>query len=57
MMRDGLFKVGAEQEQYLKEWLQEVESKAHAPEEFVSGSFERHLPVWEELLRNSSRPF
>jgi hypothetical protein len=56
MMRDGLFEVGAEQEQYLKECLQEVESKVHAPEEFVSGSFKRHLPVWEELVRDSSRP-
>jgi hypothetical protein len=40
----------------LIEWLRRVEEKVHPVEEFVAGSFGRHVAALEELLENSARP-
>jgi hypothetical protein len=36
-------------------WLEEVDRHILAENEFVAGGFGRHLPAWEELLRESKR--
>ncbi|GAQ83242.1 reverse transcriptase [Klebsormidium nitens] len=48
--------ISAMLEKELTAWLKSVEGKVHPVEHFVAGSFGRHVPVWEELLKDSSRP-
>jgi hypothetical protein len=47
--------LSAEEKADLEDWLQNVHTHTHDPEQFVVGSFNRHLPAWEELLRGSKR--
>jgi hypothetical protein len=39
----------------IEDWLRNVNEHTLDPEEFVAGSFNRHLPAWEELLKGSTR--
>lgn len=48
--------ISAMQVEELAAWLKSVEGKVHPVEGFVAGSFGRHLHVWEELLKDSTRP-
>ena len=48
--------ISAMQEEELTAWLKSVEEKVHPVEGFVAGCFGRHLRVWEELLKDSTRP-
>lgn len=45
----------AEEKADLEHWLRNVNEHTHDPEKFVAGSFNRHLPAWEELLQGSKR--
>jgi hypothetical protein len=47
---------GKDWEDSLLEWLNSVKEKVHPVEEFVAGSFGRHVAAWEELLGDLSRP-
>jgi hypothetical protein len=47
---------GKDLEDSLTEWLRSVKDKVHPVEEFVAGSFSRHVAAWEEVLSGSSRP-
>jgi hypothetical protein len=40
----------------LTEWLRSVKEKIHHVDDFVAGSFSRHVAAWEELLSKSSWP-
>ncbi|GAQ85469.1 reverse transcriptase [Klebsormidium nitens] len=40
----------------LTEWIKSVVTKVNPVESFVAGCFGRHLPIWEELLKDSTRP-
>jgi hypothetical protein len=55
-MEDGPGDLGPEQEEELKSWMEDVQKRVHRVEDFVAGSFGRHMPVWEELLSESKRP-
>ena len=39
----------------LTDWIENIEVHAFDPDKFVAGSFGRHLPAWEELLKDSKR--
>jgi hypothetical protein len=52
--KDGS-QLSGEEKANLDDWLQNVREQTHDPEQFVAGSFNRHLPAWEELLKDSSR--
>lgn len=47
--------LSAEEKADLEHWLDNVQAHTHNPDEFVAGSFNRHLPAWEELLKGSKR--
>jgi hypothetical protein len=40
----------------LLDWLRSVKNRVHPVENFVAGSFGRHIAAWEELLADSNRP-
>ncbi|GAQ82637.1 putative Reverse transcriptase [Klebsormidium nitens] len=44
-----------EQKAEIEDWLKNVGAHAYDPDQFVAGSFERHLPAWEEMLKDSKR--
>jgi hypothetical protein len=47
--------LSAEKKADLKDFLQNIGQHTHDPKKFVAGSFNRHLPAWEELLKGSKR--
>lgn len=47
--------LSAEEKADLEDFLQNIGQHTHDPEIFVAGSFNRHLPAWEELLKGSKR--
>lgn len=42
-------------ESSLLAWLESIETQVHPVGDFGAGCFSRHLPVWEELMKDSSR--
>jgi hypothetical protein len=47
--------LSGEEKADIEDWLRNVNEHPLDPEEFVAGSFNRHLPAWEELLKGSTK--
>ncbi|GAQ91901.1 hypothetical protein KFL_008780040 [Klebsormidium nitens] len=50
--RDGRLEVNEEED---RAWLQNVEKNVLNPDQFRAGNFNRTIPAWEELLKDSKR--
>ncbi|GAQ91453.1 Reverse transcriptase [Klebsormidium nitens] len=51
----GGSEMSAEMKGELETWVRNVGDHTSDPEKFVAGSFGRHLPAWQELLKDSKR--